>query len=467
MKTYIYILIASLIIISSCKKTAFDTVERTTGKADFKRYISVGNSLTQGYQDGGLYAEGQSMSYPAIIAQQMKKVQPSMEDFRQPMVTGNGSGYMHLAYINNNLKPLPADDSAVPGSILQDPSWANWGVSEKTQKYNNLGIAGVKLIQCVNFDDNKDNTANAIILGGLDLTIPLVGTFKQNGNPYSRFLDFGEAEVNVNVPIQGNVNLGGTPKEYLDHVKSSNASFFTCWLGNNDVLGYVVNGGKPNVISNSQIGLSVDLNALSETNEFEAKYDSIIKAFHNMGAKGICATLPNITSIPFVTTFTIDKLKKDYNYNKIWITENNGTVREATNNDYVLLHASKSIATGKGHTQAVPFSNYDVLDEDEVIQARAKTLTLNAVINKIAGSYGYPVADMYSYMNNLSAGFTFDGVDMNISYISGGTFSLDGIHPNPRGYAVIANEFIRVINSYYGSNIPKVAIGNYRGIKFP
>jgi len=70
-------------------------------------------------------------------------------------------------------------------------------------------------------------------------------------------------------------------------------------------------------------------------------------------------------------------------------------------------------------------------------------------------------------MDNLSAGFTFDGIDMNISYISGGTFSLDGIHPNPRGYAVVANEFIRVINATYNSNIPKLSIGNYRGIKFP
>ncbi len=463
MKNTIYILTIGLGLFSSCKKTAFETVERTNGTADFKTYISVGNSLTQGYQDGGLYEEGQAMSYPAIIAQQMKKVQTNMGEFRQPIASGRGSGYMHLANINGELKPISANDPSIPGSILEDPSWENWGTSEKTQKYNNLGIAGVKLIQCVNSYPD-DNTTNAIILGGLDISVPLVGSFQQDGNPYSRFLDFGEAEVNV--PILGNV--GGTPREYLDHVESSNASFFTCWLGNNDVLGYVVNGGTPNVVENSTIGLSVDLNALSDATEFESKYDDIIGAFSNMGADGVCATLPNVTSIPYVTTFTVEKLKADYNYTKVWITENDGTtVREATNEDYILLHASTSITNGDGHTQAVPFSNYDVLDEEEVILAKSHTLTLNASIKKIAGSYGYPVADMFTYMDNLSAGFTFDGIDMSISYIEGGTFSLDGIHPNPRGYAVVANEFIRVINSYYGSNIPKVAVGNYRGIKFP
>lgn len=462
MKNIILITAVGIGLFSSCKKTAFDTVERTSGTADFKRYISVGNSLTQGYQDGGLYEEGQGMSYPSIIAAQMKKAQANMEEFRQPTASGNGSGYMKLAYIDGDLKPLSANVDTIPGSILEDPSWQNWGTSEKSQRYNNLGIAGVKLIQCVNSYPD-DNTTNAIILGGLDISVPLLGSFQEDGNPYSRFLDFGEAEVNV--PILGNV--GGTPNSYLDHVKSSNASFFTCWLGNNDVLGYVVNGGVPDVIENTTIGLSVDLNALSDAQEFESKYDSVIRAFNNMGADGVCATLPNVTSIPYVTTFTVATLKADYNYTNVWITDQNGTVREATDDDYVLLHASASIANGDGHTQAVPFSNYDVLDADEVILAKSHTLTLNSSIKKIAGSYGYPIVDMYTYMDNLSAGFTFDGIDMSIKYIEGGTFSLDGIHPNPRGYAVVANEFIRVINDGYGANIPKVAVGNYRGVKFP
>ena len=34
------------------------------------------------------------------------------------------------------------------------------------------------------------------------------------------------------------------------------------------------------------------------------------------------------------------------------------------------------------------------------------------------------------------------------TFASGNLFSLDGVHPTPRGYAVVANEFIRVINAY-------------------
>lgn len=33
-------------------------------------------------------------------------------------------------------------------------------------------------------------------------------------------------------------------------------------------------------------------------------------------------------------------------------------------------------------------------------------------------------------------------------------FSLDGVHPNARGYAIIANEIIKVINRHYKSSLP-------------
>jgi len=449
MKNYIYITVLGIASLASCKKTAFDEIDRTNGTANFKHYISVGNSLTQGYQDGGLYSDGQSMSYPSIIAQQMAKVQPNMDPFLQPTVSGNGSGYMHLGLVNGVLKPIKSTD---PSGYAEDAFWGNWGTAEKSIKYNNLGVAGIKLIQCVNLTSD-DRTINPVILGGIQTLF-----VNQDGNPYARFMDFGASEHSL---------VGGTANAYLEHVKESEASFFTNWLGNNDVLGYVINGGVSNTPFSS-FGVNLDLNALSDVNEFTDKYDSITRAFYDLGAQGICATMPNVTSIPYVTTFTVAKLKADYNYTDVWITETDGsTVRKATSADYVLLGASSSITSGVGTSQSNPFANAEVLDEDEVAVAKSHTLALNNVIRSIAAKYNYPVVDMFTYMDNLSAGFTFDGVDMNAEYISGGTFSLDGIHPNPRGYAVVANEFIRAINDYYQSNIPKVSVGDYRGVKFP
>ena len=60
-----------------------------------------------------------------------------------------------------------------------------------------------------------------------------------------------------------------------------------------------------------------------------------------------------------------------------------------------------------------------------------------------------------------------DGIPLSSNYISGGIFSLDGVHLTPRGYAIVANEFIKAINSKYGSNIPLTNITNYTGVKLP
>ena len=51
--------------------------------------------------------------------------------------------------------------------------------------------------------------------------------------------------------------------------------------------------------------------------------------------------------------------------------------------------------------------------------------------------------------------------------VTGGLFSLDGVHLTPRGYAIIANEFIKATNSTYGSNIPLANVASYPGLKFP
>jgi lysophospholipase L1-like esterase len=71
-------------------------------------------------------------------------------------------------------------------------------------------------------------------------------------------------------------------------------------------------------------------------------------------------------------------------------------------------------------------------------------------------------------MNGLTSasGITANGFTLKSTYVTGGAFSLDGVHPSPRGYALIANEFIKAINAKYGSNLKGVDLGNYR-ILFP
>ena len=65
-----------------------------------------------------------------------------------------------------------------------------------------------------------------------------------------------------------------------------------------------------------------------------------------------------------------------------------------------------------------------------------------------------------------SGGITADGYNVTNAFITGGGFSTDGVHPSPRGYALIANKFIEAINAKYGSNLKGVSLYDYR-ILFP
>lgn len=67
------ILLGGLLAMTACKPEVH-TPTPTAGKADFSKYIAVGDSQTAGYADGGLYLAGQENSFPAIIAGQLKAV---------------------------------------------------------------------------------------------------------------------------------------------------------------------------------------------------------------------------------------------------------------------------------------------------------------------------------------------------------------------------------------------------------
>ncbi len=104
-KNFIYI-IAGLLFFAACKPE-IQTPAPTKGSANFSRYIALGNSLTAGYADGGLYLEGQQNSYPSIIGKQMQSVGGGA--FSQPLFStdqANGSGYLKLTGINTDGTPI-------------------------------------------------------------------------------------------------------------------------------------------------------------------------------------------------------------------------------------------------------------------------------------------------------------------------------------------------------------------------
>ncbi|HTB32362.1 MAG TPA: SGNH/GDSL hydrolase family protein [Bacteroidia bacterium] len=447
MKRTIIYTAAVVLALASCTKTQFSTPSYSTGSANFSTMVSVGNSLTQGFMDGGLYAYGQQNSYPNIIATQVRMAYPSLV-FNQPNVTGNGSGYIHLVYENNQFSPIqPGDDSTAGTNPCDaDASWATWGTNLQGNTYNNLGIAGITLDNTVALNSTELLVNNVAINYQV---ISLIGPTPL-GNPYGRFINFGA--------------VLGTPIQYIDKIRSSKATFFTCWLGNNDVLGYSLNGGVISSLTVTGFG-TFPLDTITPPAIFAQKYDSILTAFHKLGAQGVCATIPDVATIPYFNTvpnyLTINGAPQ-----YLWITTKTG-VRQAMPGDLITLTAYSSILAGLGWYKSNPLPDNYVLDVDEVANVHNTTLSYNASIKSIAASFGYPVVDMYQFLTTLQKSYTIDGVTLTAQFIQGGAFGLDGVHPNAKGYAVIANQFINQINQTYGASIPTADVANYRGVLFP
>ncbi|MBD0257754.1 MAG: G-D-S-L family lipolytic protein, partial [Cytophagales bacterium] len=231
-------------------KPQLDAPAPTTGTVDFSRYVAVGNSLTAGYADNGLYRAGQLNSYPNILAGQLRLAGGAAE-FRQPLFPenqANGTGYLALAGLTNGVPTLtPVPPQAVRGRTTPDPLHNPPGVllTKYTEPIDNYGIPNIRVA-----DVNDPQFAR---------------------NPYyERILTDAE-----------------TGKTYLAKVTESNPTFFSCWLGNNDVLLYAVSGGQV---------------PITPPEAFNGLYNAVINSLTQNGAEGVVANIPSVTTIPFLTT---------------------------------------------------------------------------------------------------------------------------------------------------------------------
>lgn len=490
----------------------------TSGEADFSSYVAIGNSLTAGYMDGTVSRGGQVNSFPNLLAQKFAIVgggeftQPSYED------DVNNLGGLMLGGIQVGATRLVIDASeGRPENIVGTPTIQISNLQAKA--YNNMGIPGAK-----SFHLGAPNYGN---IGGV-----ATGT----ANPYF-------------------VRHATTPSAtVLADALSKNPTFFTNWIGANDVLSYATNGGAKadgntpaddhNVTGNVNPA-TYGGNDITNSGVFASVYSDIVNALTANGAKGVLATVPSVTSIPYFTTVpyaplspaalggaaniaTLNaqlygplnqvfsaygepnrvKLLSATAANPILIFDADATdrsaqitgaltptlgaptaaafgavfgkARQATAADLVVLPASSVIGTPNAASPSpminlngvtYPMANKWVLTANEKAKVANATAAYNSAIVSIAASKNLAVADMNQILNQLVSGLRIDtGVIYTANYFSSAAtedkvlFSLDGVHPNARGYAVITNEIIKVINSYYKSSMPLYNPSYFPGI---
>jgi len=149
------------------------------------------------------------------------------------------------------------------------------------------------------------------------------------------------------------------------------------------------------------------------------------------------------------------------------------SMRQATADDLIVLPASNFIGTeavpGNPLTVngvAIPLADNWVLVPSEQADIRTATDAFNAKLQAAASGAGFAFVDANSLMQQLDNGGFADGeFILTSALVTGGAFGLDGVHPTARGYALLANQFMKAIDATYGSNFEAsgnlVDIGNY------
>lgn len=440
MKTYKILLLLVTLAISACMPE-IDSFEPSAGNADFSKYISLGNSLTSGYRDGDLFLSGQKYSYPNIIAQQLKLAGGG--EFTQPlMYDEKGFGNKLVLNLNPVLDcagdPVPGVNPSlgpIPYKLLdpENPDMRNFDNVQDYWTSSNLGVPGAK---------------------SFHLLIPNYGSL----NAY--FARFSADRLRVSI---------------LEQAMALNPTFFSLWIGNNDVLSYALAGGEADSVTSPQL--------------FAYAYSTIINTLTSNGSKGVVANIPDITSIAYFTTFPynalvltdqaqVDALNAAYQQlgitfstgpNALIVQDNDapGGMRQIKPTELVLLSLPQDSIRCRGWGSAKPVPSKYYLSEDEISTIKMATDQYNAFIMNIADEKGLAFVDANAMLKSAKSGLVYDGVRYSAAYITGGINSLDGIHLTPRGNALVANYFINAINAKYQSTIPSVDLNDYPGIPFP
>jgi len=492
---------------------AVDNGDYSAGEADFTTYVAVGNSLTAGYMDGTVSRVGQSYSFPNLLSQQFAVV--------------GGGAFTQPSYEDdvNNLGGLLLGGQPITGTRLIIDAGA--GGPEN--------IVGTSTIEVSKLQARAYNNMGVPAAKSFHLLAPgygnLAGVATGQANPY-----FVRTATSPSTTV-------------LADAMSLNPTFFTNWIGANDVLAYATSGGIGVNRAGNTNPATYGSNDITDPNVFASAYNTIVTTLTSGGAKGVVATVPNITSIPFFTTVPYNPLttatigKGDANVGAATITQLNaqlygpvkqiltaygqggrinllsatepnpllikdealtdysaqltgalllagqpaqtaafigttyGQARQATPADLILLTTRSVIGSAPANAPApfnvfgitYPLQDQHVLVPTEIEAIGNATTSFNASIKAVAASKNIAVADMNAILTQLVSGLKVnDGTIYTADYFSTSTistvlFSLDGVHPNARGYALIANEVIKVINDFYKAKLPAINPAYYPG----
>lgn len=453
--------VAVMLITAGCAdETPSGLPQAGLGNVAVSKYVSIGNSLTAGYQSGALYEDAQMYSFPNLIARQLRTAGANIGTFEQPIwgnpgspdATGKAGRYEIISLTGPVIGPRGLNPGTATNLAL-------------TRPYDNLGIPG------------------AILYDFLDTT-----------GASSNFVSKAVSRANPFFPhVLRSAAFGSSIFNQLKNISPA-PDIVTFWLGNNDVLGFATTGGTSVSPFSGQA-------TPTPSATFAAMYSQAMDSLRAIlpNAKIIVANIPDVRSVPYFTTVgpaVLASLKGaiPISYQKHGTTgpgDGASFLTEAQPPLLILPSISYAPligqATGKyyrdknipvpagidttkafGINYLNPIPDALILDSLEQAMAASAIAAFNQSIAQFAAAKNAAVVDVNGIFNTIKAnGLNIAGEVYTTAYVTGGLFSLDGVHPSSRGAGIVANEFIKVMNMSFGMSVPSVNIAELPGIPAP
>lgn len=453
-KTLAAVLLVGVFGLSSCSTEPPAGPVIGLGNVAVTKYVAIGDNYTAGYQSNSLYGSGQYYSFPRLVSVQLQLAGVPASSFEQPLygdpgtadpLTGKASRYEIISLVGPVIGPRGLTAGAPQNSALN-------------RQYDNLGIPGAVIV------DLLDTTSFATKA----LPPP------QRNNPSFQL-------------VLRSRTFGA---KLLSQAQALKPDLVTFWLGTMDVFGYAVSGGA-SPSSPTPVGFFAPL--------YNQAVDSLLVALPQ--AKILVGNVADFGVLPFFTTLG-PKIRglipagvtlRFQKHGETGVATGSSNLTEATpplicltgssyapllglatgkwytNNRYPALPAGIDTTKPFGFHPQNPWPDALVLDVDEQATAATTIAGFNDVISaKVAGNARIALVDFNRFWKDVNAsGLVVGGQKLTTAYITGGIFSLDGFNPSSRGYAVVANQFIKAMNQKWGMSVPYVDPSAIPGIPAP
>lgn len=497
-----------------------DPVSADPGSADLSNYIAIGGSLTAGFMDAALYNDGQQNSLAALLANQFE-LAGGPEVFNQPDINSE-RGFNTSVENPQNGTVLGRFklDTSIPGpspTVGGDPIEPYGG---NASDLNNFGVPGILLGQLLTpATGGPESQANPAFNPFYARFASSPGSSTILGDAISAQPTFFTLWIG-NIDVLGYAISGGSNPALLTSEQDFDNQFNAVidqLMNNTSADGVVVNIPPVTLVPFFR---AIPYNAInleaSQAQQLDQAFEPVNDAFqavvdflghpqddadrrkvnYTEGSNPILANDPDLEDlgpkfdqleaagaitaqqraalVPYEQSRPLDQGELvTLSAGSVLGTEANPGSQSPTTIGVVVPLGLNSAANGDEFYLTLPeqgeIQSRSVAFNTIIATAVAQNSDRLALLDTNAGFPGNPntelgaFADLFGIDGEL--GIRIAGTLLQPDFSPNGVFSTDGVHPNQRGNAILANEIIEVIESKFGAEIPEVDVLNLPSVQ--